>query len=380
MKVRFSIALAGLVGASLLIAIPPASASSPDIVVSQIYGGGTSGGATYSNDYIELFNRGTTPIGLGGWSVQYASSTGTLWFVTSLSGVIPPGGYFLVQEAGANGAAPLPSPDWTGTISMSATTGKVALSRSTTPFSGTTPSGSQLVDFVGYGTATTFEGTAPASAPSITNADFRRQGGCVDSDQNATDFTVAPAAPRNALFPYRLCLGSVSDFDGSGTTDVSVFRPDNGVWYVKDGLSASWGTAGDIPVPGDYDGNRTTDIAVFRPSNGVWYVNGGVTTGWGTSGDIPVPGDYDGNGTTDIAVFRPSNGVWYVNGGVTTGWGVSGDIPVPGDYDGNGTTDIAVFRPSDGVWYINGGLTTGWGTNGDRPAPLPGAILQFFVA
>ncbi|HUQ64252.1 MAG TPA: lamin tail domain-containing protein [Acidimicrobiales bacterium] len=338
MKVRFSILLAGLVGASLLIAIPPASASSPDIVVSQIYGGGGSSGATFSNDYIELFNRGTTPIGLAGWSVQYASTTGTLWFVTSLSGLIPPGGYFLVQEAGATGGAFLPPPDATGSISMSATTGKVALSKSITPFSGTTPSGSSLADFVGYGTANAFEGTAPAPAPSVTNADFRRRGGCVDTDQNAADFSASAAIPRNSGSVHHSCPATVGDFDGNGTTD----------------------------------------IAVFRPASGVWYVNGGVTTGWGTSGDIPVPGDYDGNGTTDIAVFRPDNGVWYVNGGITTGWGTSGDIPVPGDYDGNGTTDIAVFRPPSGVWYVNGGVTTGWGTNGDQPTPLPGAIRQFF--
>ena len=73
---------------------------------------------------------------------------------------------------------------------------------------------------------------------------------------------------------------------------------------------------------------------------------------FGTNGDIPVPGDYNGDGKTDIAIFRPSTGTWYVNGQPQVNWGTSGDIPVPGDYNGDGKTDIAVFRPSTGTWYV----------------------------
>jgi uncharacterized protein YkwD len=168
------------------------------------------------------------------------------------------------------------------------------------------------------------------------------------------------------------------DYDGNGTTDIAIFRPSTGGWYVRGGVSAGWGTSGDVPVPGDYDGNGTTDIAVFRPSTGGWYVRGGISAQFGASGDIPVPGDYDGNGTTDIAVFRPSTGGWYVRNGATTAWGTNGDIPVPGDYDGNGTTDIAVFRPSTGIWYVRNGTTAGWGTSGDRPLPTPAPINTLF--
>jgi hypothetical protein len=125
---------------------------------------------------------------------------------------------------------------------------------------------------------------------------------------------------------------------------------------------------------GDYDGNGTTDIAIYRPSNGGWYVRNGAGATWGTSGDIPVPGDYDGNGTTDIAVYRPSNGGWYVRNGAGATWGTSGDIPVPGDYDGNGTTDIAVYRPSSGGWYVRNGTGATWGASGDIPLVLPYAI------
>ena len=79
--------------------------------------------------------------------------------------------------------------------------------------------------------------------------------------------------------------------------------------------------------PADYNGDGTTDIAVFRPSSGTWFVNGIGNTAWGKSGDVAAPADYNGDGSADIAVFRPSSGTWFVNGVGTTAWGKNGDIP-----------------------------------------------------
>ena len=111
----------------------------PLLVISQVYGAGGNVGATYTNDFIEIFNRGTTTVNFAAtnYSIQYIGATGTFGGATAsvkfdlTSGSIAPGQYFLVQLAGgANGIA-LPTPDATGSIIMAAGAGKVALVKGT---------------------------------------------------------------------------------------------------------------------------------------------------------------------------------------------------------------------------------------------------------
>ena len=177
-----------------------------EVVISQVYGGGGNSGATYTHDFVELFNKGSVPVSLAGWSLQYTSPSGTgTWSASALSGTIQPYGYHLVQlTAGSGGTTPLPTPDGTGTLSLGSGSGKVALLASTTAASGACPA-SGVVDLVGYGSATCYEGAAPASALSNTLAAFRKRGGCFDSNDNATDFQAASPAPRNSATPARSC-------------------------------------------------------------------------------------------------------------------------------------------------------------------------------
>lgn len=177
------------------------TAPAAKVVVNQIYGGGGNSGSVFSNDFIELFNDDDTAVNLAGWSVQYNSAAGTgSWQVTSLSGTIPPHGYFLVQEAvGATLNTPLPTPDVIGTIAMSATSGKVLLSNSTAALSGASPSGGPVMDIVGYGpTATGFE-AAPAPVLTNSTADVRTPDGH-DTNNNSADFQAGTPNPRNSTY------------------------------------------------------------------------------------------------------------------------------------------------------------------------------------
>jgi subtilisin family serine protease len=178
----------------------------------------------------------------------------------------------------------------------------------------------------------------------------------------------------------------VGDYDGDHKADLGVFRPSTGTWFISNSSGGvrvqDLGNSSDIPVPGDYDGDGLTDLAIFRPSLAGWgiYPSGGGTLikkPWGLSGDMPVPADYDGDGKTDIAVWSPDDGLWYLHfsggGFQVIAWGLPGDIPVPADYDGDGKVDIAVWRSGEGVWYISfsgGGFDMiPWGLPGDMPVP-----------
>lgn len=195
------------------ISVTPAPPAPLDhMVISQIYGGGGNSGATYRNDYVELYNPSTVAFDLGGWTVHYASASGTAWQAQPLGGIVQPGQYYLVQLAsGGSTGAFLPSANINGSINMSATTGKVALVRGGDPLSGCPVGHPLLVDLVGFGTANCREGATNAPAPSNSRALFRENGGFTDTNVNGADFVTGVPDPRRTapiteIGPYVLSV------------------------------------------------------------------------------------------------------------------------------------------------------------------------------
>lgn len=163
---------------------------------------------------------------MAGWSVQYATAAGTSWQVTALSGSIGPGRYYLIrQAAGAGGTQGLPTPDATGNVNLSATAGKVALVKHTTPLGAGCPPGDGIADMVGYGAGVScFEGSGRAPTPGNNTAALRKDGGCADTDDNAADFQTGAPAPRNGDAPARLCAAAAQ-------TDAT--RPGGGYFFLS---------------------------------------------------------------------------------------------------------------------------------------------------
>jgi photosystem II stability/assembly factor-like uncharacterized protein len=208
-------------------------------------------------------------------------------------------------------------------------------------------------------------------------------------DAQQTGLIQAASYGRGA---YELTKGKNTqfDFDGDGKTDISIFRPPVGQWWIQKSSdnvtnAFAFGSATDKIVPGDYDGDGKTDVAFWRPSTSEWYVlrSSNLTffaAPFGTTNDVPTPGDFDGDGKTDLAVFRPSNTTWFIlrssdNGVQAVPFGLATDIPVVGDYDGDGKSDVGIFRPTGGSgggeWWIlrstAGLFATPFGAVNDKP-------------
>ncbi len=208
-----------------------------NLVISQVYGGGGNSGASFSNDFVEIFNRGTTTISFAAtpYSVQYASATASFGSskVDLTSGTIAPGQYFLIRlsSGGATGS-PLPTPDATGGINMAAAAGKVALVSGTSLLTGSgCPFAGSVADFVGYGaTADCFEGAGRAPAPGNTTAALRKVDGCTDTNDNAADFLATLPNPRNTASTINDCnappdvtIDNVTIAEGDAGSAVATF-------------------------------------------------------------------------------------------------------------------------------------------------------------
>jgi hypothetical protein len=246
---------------------------------------------------------------------------------------------------------------------------------------------SPTYDSTGYGEGKIYIGSVNVTTANNCNGEFNvmlpypATGGqfitttATDSNGNTSEFSQYVRAAGTGV-------KANFDFDGDGRSDVSVFRPSNGVWYLLNsntGFSAAqFGISTDNIVPADYDGDGKTDIAVWR--GGTWYLQrsteGFTSAPFGGPGDIPVAADFTGDGRAELAVYRPSNGTWYVlnlvgNQFNAVQFGIAEDKPVVADYDGDGKSDYAVYRPSNGVWYLlqsaKGFAAIQFGISTDKP-------------
>jgi hypothetical protein len=193
-----------------------------------VYVNGGSG-ATYPQDFVELHNRGATPVNITNWSIQYASSTGSSWgqkVNLTASVTLAPGQYYLVQTSSTT-ASSLNADINSGSAALGGAAGKVALVSNTTALTGNCPIGAaSLIDLVGYGSQLASNGcweTLPAggTAPAqlATTASIRKNDGCQDTGDNSADFSNLPVSPRRSSSTPVVCPGTTLNEFNTGEID-----------------------------------------------------------------------------------------------------------------------------------------------------------------
>lgn len=260
--------------------------------ISQLYTAGGTTSATYLNDFVELYNAGSAPQTLSGWSLQYASATSSTWSVQSLSGTIQPKSYFLVSFA-SNGAvgSSLPAIDLVGStsINLSTANGKVALVSATTALAVTNPTVGVL-DLIGYGTANGFEGTVAPGFSLNTRSLIRKDNGETDSNNNFSDFSVVVPAPRNsatAVNPSIVTgLSSLNPFSTAPGVDSD---PQN-FTVIGFGLSTSIAVTAPPGFEISSDGTNYSPLLNLPSTGGTVFVRipSGATSGSSLSGNITL--------------------------------------------------------------------------------------------
>jgi hypothetical protein len=191
--------------------------------------------------------------------------------------------------------------------------------------------------------------------------------------------TEANNSPTNISVELFITANSGFDFagDGSGASDLVVYKETTGLWNIRNLLSGFttniiFGGSGYVPTPGDFDGDGASDLGVYRYASGYWYIRkmadqelaifGGSY--WAgpklamSGGFTPVAGDYDGDGLTDPAMYNEKGGLWsglfsasgyaYISGI----FGGPGYVAIPADYDADGLTDPAVYNETTAQWYV----------------------------
>ncbi|CAN5350441.1 hypothetical protein BH20ACI1_BH20ACI1_17790 [soil metagenome] len=257
------------------------AAGSPNIVISQFFGGGGLTNAPYKNDYVELFNRGSAPVNLMDWSVQYASSGGTNWLPVVLPNFsLQPGQYYLIQLASnGNIGADVPTPDFIAPVlqpegfipNLSSTSGKISLVNISNrlPASPACPNDPSLVDLVGYGdSASCFEGAKTANVSAVI-AGIRKNSGCLDTDNNAQDFSLGAPAPRNSSSPINTCnLGAI--LQAGGSANPNVVSPNGTTLLTVSVIPATTPLSTNITVVGNLTeiGGVTNQIFFDNGTNG----------------------------------------------------------------------------------------------------------------
>ncbi|HIY24640.1 MAG TPA: ExeM/NucH family extracellular endonuclease [Candidatus Brachybacterium merdigallinarum] len=262
-----------------------------DLQINEVYGGGGNSGAELTHDFVELTNTSDAEISIDGWTLNYASATGSFGSNSMpLTGTVPAGGTFLVQLAQGNGGSTaLPTPDLTGDLALGGSAGTIALTDTDEALECGGVACSEdptVVDLVGWGgSATTFSGEAPAPGTSSTTSISR----IAATGENSTDFEAGAPTPVNAAGES---VGGDDDGGEDGETDPPADATEVTIAEIQ-------GTGAQSPLAG----HAVITEGVVTAAYATGGLNGYVIQTGGTGGAL----DFSSHeGSTAVFVYSPA--------------------------------------------------------------------------
>ena len=163
--------------------------------------------------------------------------------------------------------------------------GKIALLSNSVALAVSCPIGAtNVADFVGYGSANCAE-TGPAEGHSSTTSIRRNFNGCMETENNGTDFSEAAVLPRNGASPTHRCdtppdAHSISEIQG---TNISSPLVDQFITTTTNIVTALRNNGFFVQTPDEAeDGDPLTSEGLFVLTGGVPNVsvgNGVVVSG-----------------------------------------------------------------------------------------------------
>lgn len=176
---------------------------SPDLVLSQVYKGN---GPVVS--YVEILNRGSQPVNINGYTLQFKGWLTDFEIIATLPNVfINPGQYYLVAQSNIFTVAP----DFTNTWGAFEDVGTIALVRNSVVLTSCQtvdcdPPDPNIADKFAYNGGSCQEGAAISDINAAYNEAFYRiDNGCTDTDDNYLDWVIGPRAPRSSFSALHIC-------------------------------------------------------------------------------------------------------------------------------------------------------------------------------
>lgn len=277
------------------------------VVIYHVFGGGGNSGATYKNDFIVLKNVSSQDVDISGWSLQYCGKD-TISAIANIfefpnDSVVKAGKYFVIKgAAGSGGTEDLPQVDATWDQNLSGSAGQLALCTNTTPVPASAGDQSEvgnLADFIGFGAAKRWLGTAPTKALSNTTSALRTT---VDfnagyTPDNLSDYDTRTKADANC-FDYLSALRVTATpdsgrVDKGATVTLGSTADDGSIYYT---------VSTDGSEPADPTAESTPYTEPITISADTVIVKAIVVSGGETSGVFTFT--YDSMAPTTIAEAR----------------------------------------------------------------------------